>query len=140
MSELFSVRLSVRVYELDSNRHVNAAVYLRYAEHSRWEMLRSAGVDEQVLGHAGVGPVFLETTIKYRSELLYGDEIDVTCAIEWSEGKTFRVPQIIRKTDGTTVAEISSVGGLIDLTTRRLIPRPDERYRQIAPRPAALGL
>jgi len=140
MAERFSVRVSVRAYELDGNGHVNGVVYLQYAEHARWELLRAAGVDQDKLVASGVGPVFLETVIRYRNELYYGDTVDVSCTIDWGSGKTFRVPQEIRRTDGTPIAEIDSVGGLLDLGTRRLVAEPAQRYRAIATAPAVLGL
>jgi acyl-CoA thioester hydrolase len=140
MAEQFSVRVSVRAYELDSNGHVNGVVYLQYAEHARWELLKAAGVDHDRLGALGVGPVFLETVIRYHNELRYGDTVDVSCEIGWGQGKTFRVPQELRRTDGTVIAEVDSVGGLIDLSTRRLVARPGDRYRAIATAPEVLGL
>src|SRR5690606_19447386 len=56
----FQVRIAVRGYELDPNGHVNQAVYLQYAEHARWEYLRTAGITQDGLLAAGVGPVALE--------------------------------------------------------------------------------
>src|SRR5882672_1422906 len=138
MAERFSVRVSVRAYEIDGNGHVSGVVYLRYAEHSRWELLRAAGVDQGKFTGLGVGPVFLETVIRYRGELYYGDTVDISCEIAWGAGKTFRVPQELRRTDGILIAEIESVGGLIDLGTRRLIDEPAERYRAIATSPEVL--
>lgn len=41
----FAVQIAVRGYELDSNGHLNRAVYLQYAEHARWECLRAAGIE-----------------------------------------------------------------------------------------------
>ena len=140
MAERFSVCVSVRAYEIDGNGHVNGVVYLQYAEHSRWELLRAAGVDQDKLRELGVGPVFLETTIHYHNELYYGDAVDVSCEIAWGTGKTFRIPQELRRSDGTLVAEVTSVGGLIDLRTRRLVAQPGERYRAIATAPGLLGL
>jgi acyl-CoA thioester hydrolase len=140
MAERFSVRVSVRAYELDGNGHVNGVVYLQYAEHARWELLRAAGVDQAKLDAHGVGPVFLETTIRYLNELYYGDEVDVSCTIEWGSGKTFRVRQQLVRADGTTAAEVDSVGGLMDYQIRRLVPEPGERYRAIATAPGVLGL
>lgn len=40
----FSVDVTVRGYELDTQGHLNQAVYLQYAEHARWELLRAAGL------------------------------------------------------------------------------------------------
>ena len=39
MDDVFSVRVKVRGYELDTQGHLNWAEYLHYAEHARWEFL-----------------------------------------------------------------------------------------------------
>lgn len=140
MSEPFSVRVTVRGYETDVQGHLNQAVYLNYAEHARWSLLQAAGIHQRDLAARGVGPVALETTIQYRRELLAGDEVDVTCAFEWSGGKTFRIQQTIRKTDGTVAAELTGVGGLLDLTTRKLVASPEEHFKELASDPSLFGL
>jgi acyl-CoA thioester hydrolase len=140
MGERFSVRVTVRSYEIDANGHVNGAVYLQYAEHARWELLRSAGVDQLRLRELGFGPVNMETVIRYHAEVFYGDTLDVSCEIEWGTGKTFRVPQELRRADGTLVAEVNNVGGLLDLAARRLVPRPGDQFRAVTADPSLLGL
>ncbi|MFE9168735.1 acyl-CoA thioesterase [Streptomyces kebangsaanensis] len=140
MSEPFSVRVTVRGYETDVQGHLNQAVYLNYAEHARWSLLQAAGISQAGLIARGVGPVALETTIQYRRELLAGDEADVTCAFEWSGGKTFRIRQTIRKADGTVAAEITAVGGLLDLTARKLVAHPDEYFKELTSDPGLFGL
>ncbi|MFF3872266.1 acyl-CoA thioesterase [Streptomyces sp. NPDC001978] len=132
MSKPFSVRVTVRGYETDVQGHLNQAVYLNYAEHARWSLLQAAGVSQARLVGGGVGPVTLETTIRYRHELLAGDEVEVTCAFEWGEGKTFRIEQEVRKTDGTVAAEITAVGGILDLERRKLIADPREIFKELA--------
>ncbi|WP_328874717.1 acyl-CoA thioesterase [Streptomyces sp. NBC_00287] len=140
MTEPFSVPVTVRGYETDVQGHLNQAVYLNYAEHARWSMLRAAGITQAGLIGKGVGPVALETTIRYQRELLAGDEVEVTCAFEWGEGKTFRMRQTITKTDGTVAAEITAVGGLLDLTSRKLIADPQDYFKELASDPALFGL
>jgi acyl-CoA thioester hydrolase len=136
----FAVRIAVRGYELDTQGHLNQAVYLQYAEHARWECLRAAGLPGDKLLATGAGPVQLECTLRFRRELRGGDEVDVTCEFHFGEGKTFRIRQEIRKIDGTLAAEITSVCGLLDLEERRLITDPAGRLRSLAGDPAALGL
>lgn len=138
MSEPFSVRISVRGYELDTQGHLNQAVYLQYSEHARWELLRSAGIEAETLLASGVGPAALETNIRYLRELRAGDQVDVTCAFEWAEGKTFRLRQQVRRTDGVVAAEITTVAGLLDLTRRRLIADPGGYLRALAGKPELL--
>ncbi|MEU6087225.1 acyl-CoA thioesterase [Streptomyces sp. NPDC047085] len=140
MAEPFSVRVSVRGYETDTQGHLNQAVYLNYAEHARWSLLQAAGISQARLVAQGVGPVALETTIRYLRELLAGDEVDVTCAFEWSGGKTFRIRQEIRKSDGTLAAEVTAVGGLMDLTARKLVADPAAVFKELTTDPGLFGL
>ncbi|MDA5141816.1 acyl-CoA thioesterase [Streptomyces sp. AD681] len=140
MSEPFSVPVTVRGYETDTQGHLNQSVYLNYAEHARWSLLQAAGIRQADLVARGVGPVALETTIRFRRELLAGDEVMVTCAFEWGEGKTFRIRQLITKTDGTVAAEVEGVGGLMDLRERRLVPDPRQRFKELAAEPGLFGL
>lgn len=139
MAGVFTVRITVRGYELDTQGHLNQAVYLQYAEHARWELLRAAGITQDALIDSGVGPVALETTIRYLRELRGGDEVDVSCGISWGEGRTFRVLQDFRLADGTLVAELVGVVGLIDLAGRRLVKDPRDRLRALASAPELLG-
>ncbi|MET9730814.1 acyl-CoA thioesterase [Streptomyces sp. NPDC006458] len=140
MNEPFSVPVTVRGYETDVQGHLNQAVYLNYAEHARWSLLQAAGIRQADLVGRGIGPVALETTIRYRRELLAGEEVEVTCAFLWGEGKTFRIVQTVRKADGTVAAEIEAVGGLMDLGARRLVADPRERFKELASDPALFGL
>ncbi|MBV7697479.1 thioesterase family protein [Streptomyces sp. TRM70350] len=140
MTEPFSVRVTVRGYETDVQGHLNQAVYLNYAEHARWSLLQAAGITQAGLVATGVGPVALETTIRYLRELLAGDEVDVTCAFEWGEGKTFTMRQTLRKVDGTVAAELVGVGGLLDLKERRLLADPQAHFKKLATDPSLFGL
>ncbi|GGQ72167.1 acyl-CoA thioesterase [Streptomyces asoensis] len=140
MSEPFSVRITVRGYETDVQGHLNQSVYINYAEHARWSLLQAAGISQAGLAARGVGPVALETTIRYRRELLAGDEVDVTCVFEWGGGRTFRIEQTITKTDGTVSAQLSAVGGLLDLKTRRMVADPQDHFKELASDPGLFGL
>ncbi len=140
VSEPYSVRVTVRGYETDVQGHLNQAVYLNYAEHARWALLQEAGITQSRLRAHGVGPVALETTIRYRRELLAGDEVDVSCVFDWSGGKTFTVEQKVTKTDGTVAALISAVGGLLDLEKRKLVPNPADVFRELAKDASLFGL
>jgi acyl-CoA thioester hydrolase len=137
----FSVPITARGYEVDANGHVPATTLLAYAQHARWQCLRAAGVDAHGLQRGGVGPISLEEKIRFHHELRPGDEINVSCTFVWTDStRTFRVEQQLRGADGTLVAEVTNVGGLLDLTERRLIHDPAQRWRLIATTPELLGL
>ncbi|KES08607.1 thioesterase [Streptomyces toyocaensis] len=140
MSEPFSVRVTVRGYETDVQGHLNQAVYLNYAEHARWSLLQAAGITQSRLIAQGVGPVALETTIRYKRELLAGDEADVSCSFVWSGGKIFTMEQTITRADGTVAAELTGAGGLMDLKQRKLLPHPQDVFRDLATDPGLFGL
>ena len=140
MAEPFSVPVTVRGYETDVQGHVNQAVYVNYAEHARWSLLQAAGISQTGLAAKGVGPVSLEMTVRYRRELRAGDEVEVSCDFIWGEGKTFRVEQTIRKSDGTVAAEITGVGGLMDLKQRKLVADPRDYFRALASDPGRFDL
>jgi acyl-CoA thioester hydrolase len=136
---VFSVPVTVRGYELDTQGHLNQAVYIQYSEHARWEVLRAAGLSQDKLLATGIGPVVLELTAKYLRELRGGDEVTVSCEFLWGEGKTFRLKQEIRKADGTLAAEITCVAGFIDLAARHLVADPMKRLTELASDPSVLG-
>lgn len=137
---VFSVPVTVRGYELDTQGHLNQAVYLQYSEHARWELLRAAGIQQNDLIAGGIGPVVVEVNVKFLRELRGGEEVDVTCELAWAEGKVFQFKQQILKKDGTVCADIVVVGGILDLQARKLVPNPAERLAAVASDPALLGI
>lgn len=140
MAEVFTVAVTVRGYETDVQGHLNQSVYLQYAEHARWMMLEAAGIRQADLLAQRVGPVVLETTITYRRELRAGDEVEVSCAFLWGEGKTFEVEQHIRAPGGRIAAQLRSVAGMLDLDRRRLLEDARKPFTELAAQPALLGL
>ncbi|MEV4439483.1 thioesterase family protein [Streptomyces sp. NPDC049577] len=140
MSEPFSVAVTVRGYETDSQGHLNTSVYMQYAEHARWCALEAGGIRQSALLEKGVGPVNLETNLRFHRELRAGDEVRVSCAFRYDGGKTIRIEQRIVKADGTLAAEVTSVGGLLDLAERRLVADPASWFRALASDPEPLGL
>jgi acyl-CoA thioester hydrolase len=140
VADPFTVRVTARGYEADANAHVAGVVLLQYGQHARWECLRSAGVDHAELRARGISPVSLEEQIRFHAEVFPGDELQVSCRFLWGERKTFRAVQQIRRSDGSMAAEVTNVGGLLDLEQRRLIPDPGAVWRSVATAPAVLGL
>ena len=130
-----SVTIVVRGYETDANGHVNHAVYHQYGEHARTETLRAAGVEVAPLAAAGLGPVILETTVRFLAELRLGDEVAVVTTVRFGAGKSFRMDAEIRR-DDTVAATLTGVMGILDHTTRRLVPDPRARLRAQSAGPA----
>lgn len=141
LAAMFAVRLSVRSYEIDFNGHVNHANYHRYAEHARMEHLVAAGATMETMREHGVGIVLLETHVRFLSELLAGEEIEVDSRLGFGGGKTFAMDHTItRAATGVVAAEIVCRMGLLDAGTRRLVADPAGRLRTVATHPEVLGL
>ncbi|MBA0054227.1 acyl-CoA thioesterase [Streptomyces sp. AJS327] len=138
--EPFSVRITVRGYETDAQGHLNQSVYLQYAEHARWTMLERAGIRQQDMLKAGVGPVALENTVRYQRELRAGDEVDIRCGFAWGTGRSFRVEQVFWRPDGIQAAEVHGVVAVFDLAERQLVTDPRAALRELATEPDVLGL
>ncbi|WP_306356058.1 MULTISPECIES: thioesterase family protein [unclassified Nocardia] len=136
----FTLRFAVRSYELDTNHHLASTVYLQYAEHTRFACGQAAGLSPRQLLADGFGPINLETTVRHHAELRADDQVDVTCAFVWGPGKTHRVEHVLTTPDGTLVAEVTSVSGLLDMRTRRLVADPARELRARATHPELLGL
>lgn len=123
---MFATTVTVRGYETDANGHVNHAVYHQYAEHGRTELFRTAGIDVPAMTAAGLGPVILESTVRFLAELRAGDEVAVLLGVRFGAGKTFRMDAELRR-DGTVAATITGTMGLLDHGTRRLVADPRGR-------------
>ncbi|MFI7347297.1 acyl-CoA thioesterase [Streptomyces sp. NPDC049936] len=136
----FTVLVGVRGYETDAQGHVNQSVYLQYAEHARWQHFQAAGITQAAILAAGTAPVVLELNVRFKKELRAGEEVTVSCVFEWSDRSVYRARQTIRKADGTIAAELSGVGGVLDMSRRTLVTDPVAALRKLATDPAALGL
>jgi acyl-CoA thioester hydrolase len=151
MHDRFSVRVSVRSYEIDANGHVNHAVYHQYGEHARTEHLTAAGCSMARLDEHGFGIVLLETHVRFLRELRHGDLVDVDSRVTFGTGKTFEMAHTIRRAgaesaaaapDGTDVvaAEITCRMGMLDVAARRLVAEPWARLAELATAPERLGM
>ncbi|MFE6858097.1 acyl-CoA thioesterase [Nocardia sp. NPDC057668] len=138
--EPFRIRVEVRVSDLDPQLHVTGSAYQQFADHSRFECVRAAGISVEDMLADGLGPVNLETVIKYHRELRAGDAVDVTCSWEWGPGKTYRVEHRLIRPDGELSATVAFVSGVLDLRTRRLVADPKTAWASRATDPTLLGL
>lgn len=77
---MFKTTITVRGNELDSNNHVNNAVYLNYFEQARWESFREAGLLD-VVKNGKLTLVVTEIKIRYIREALLFDELEIMTSI-----------------------------------------------------------
>jgi acyl-CoA thioester hydrolase len=136
----FRVGYVVRPEEVDTQGHLNEAEYLRYSERARWACLLAAGLTTDRLLAEGLGPVQLTVTMRFLRELRAGDQVEISSAFHWGAGRTYRIVQGYTAADGTPVADLNGVAGLLDLGSRTLVTDPRARLLALVRDPGPLGL
>jgi len=82
----FTITWRVRSYELDSNAHVNNAVYVAYAEDLAAQHAEAIGFGRDwTLAHGGIW-VARRHEITYLRPAGYGDELQLTTEVEEMRG------------------------------------------------------
>lgn len=127
---IFTMRMKVRDYEIDSEGIVNNAVYLHYLEHTRHEFCQSAGFSFRDMRNQGIVPVLTKVEIRYKNPLESGDEM-VSCLNMSRKGPLFIFNQDIYRPDGSAVVEASVSVACIEngrLSRGDMLARKFQRY------------
>ena len=103
----FSACWRVRAYEIDSNGHVNNAVYLNWAEEIAGLHAAAAGYGRQWVRDHGGAWVVHHADITWRRPALLGDEVEISVRVESVRGaRGIRRTWIRRVDDGELLAEL----------------------------------
>ena len=103
----FSARWRVRGYELDSNGHVNNAVYLNWAEEIAGLHAEAAGYGREWALERGGTWVVHHADITWRRPALGGDEVEISVEVISIHGaRGIRRTWIRRVADGELLAEL----------------------------------
>ena len=96
----FTQSLKVRSYELDSQGHVNYAVYLNYLEYARVLTMEQHGLSFQDFVDRKRYVVVAEINVKYLAPAFMGDELEITVeAIKAGKTSGTFKQEIFRKKD-----------------------------------------
>ena len=82
----YSERWGVRSYELDSNGHVNNAVYLSWAEEIATRHAEAAGYGLEWTERHGGAWVVHRSEILHRRPAVYGDQVEVAVRVALIKG------------------------------------------------------
>lgn len=103
----FNARWRVRAYEIDSNGHVNNAVYLNWAEEIAGLHAEAAGYGRQWVRDHGGAWVVHHADVTWRRPALLGDEVEISVRVESVRGaRGIRRTWIRRVADGELLAEL----------------------------------
>lgn len=133
----FQEHFVVRWSDLDGNRHVRNTLFSELATHTRFRLLETHGFTQARFEALRFGPVMFREEIRYRRELVFGDEVtvDVRFAGLSADGSQWRVYQEVTRADGKQSALLTIDGAWIDLDSRRLVAPPAELLELVASLP-----
>lgn len=124
----FEERFPIRWSDMDANRHVRNTIFSELATHTRFRMLEANGFPQARFEALRFGPVMFREEIRYRRELVFGEEatVNVLFAGLSEDGSQWRVHQEVARGDGKQAAILTIDGAWIQLDTRRLVAPPPE--------------
>ncbi len=97
--KIWTTKIHVRGYELDSFGHVNHAVYISYLEHARWELLREEGVTLEKFQTWNRWPVIAALDVRYLRPAFLGDELVIKSHMTEGGRSRFTFEQAIYRGD-----------------------------------------
>src|SRR5512140_2005935 len=114
--------------DLDANRHVKNTIFSELATHARFRLLESYGFGQTKFESLRFGPVMMREEIRYRRELILGDNVTVSVLFAGlsDDGSHWEVVQEVERADGKLAAILTIDGGWLDLDSRKLVAPPHD--------------
>ena len=127
MKPSFEYNVQIKEFHLDTFGHVNNAIYMALYEEARWDFITRHGYGLEKIQQEKKGPVILESTIRYRRELINREIITIISEpVDPEKSKIMTINQKMLKSDGSLASEAVFTVGFMDLKERKLISAPDE--------------
>ena len=126
-SNKFEYKFIVDKEMTDEYGHVNNARYLDLYEDARWNILEISGLGADMLKANRIGPVILEVNVRFRRELLPGDEITIITTSRRKNDLVFYFDQQMINSKGEIASSAVFTAALFDLDKRKM-KRADEHW------------
>lgn len=112
--------------DMDFNSHMKNTAYLDKAADVRQMFLIEHGFPVEEFLRLRIGPVVKKDEVEYFSEVGLQQQITVTYCIAGHalDGSRFVLRHEIFRPDGKLSARVTSLGGWLDLTARKLVAPP----------------
>ena len=112
--------------DMDFNAHMGNTAYLDKSADIRVMYFSENGFPSAEFMRLRIGPVIMKDEVEYFREIGLLEAVKVTYAQAGlsEDGSRFLVRNEFYKTDGKLAARVTSAGGWLDLTTRKLIVPP----------------
>ena len=112
--------------DMDFNAHMKNTAFLDKSADVRMMFFSENGFPASEFSRLKLGPVVMKDEVEYLKEVALLQEIAVTLSIAGlsHDGSRFMLRNEISRTDGTLCARVSSLGGWLDLSLRKLVAPP----------------
>ena len=112
--------------DMDFNSHMRNTAYLDKAADVRQMFLMEHGFPVEEFLRLRIGPVIMKDEVEYFREVGLQQQITVNYALagQSPDGSRFLLRHEIFRQDGKLSARVTSAGGWLDLTERKLIVPP----------------
>lgn len=123
---MYSKTLIAGWADMDFNSHMKNTAFLDKSADVRMMFFSENGFPMGEFSRLRLGPVVMKDEVEYRKEVSLLQEITVTLAIAGhsDDGSRFLLRNEIFRLDGTLCARVTSSGGWLDLTARKLVAPP----------------
>ena len=130
---MFERKLFAGWGDIDSNSHMKNTAYLDKSGDVRMMFFSENGFSMKDFVSMRIGPVVMKDEVEYYKEINLLDDIKVTLAIAGlsADCSRFKIRNEFYRTDGKLAARVTSTGGWMDLTARKLIAPPEALYKAL---------
>jgi YbgC/YbaW family acyl-CoA thioester hydrolase len=131
MYKEFNYSTKILEHHLDAFGHVNNAKYFELYEEARWDFITSFGYGLNEVMKYKQGPVILDTSCRFKKEIVNRETITINSQTVGSPGKIMKINQKMLKEDGSVASEASFTIGFMDLKQRKLVDPPENWLKAI---------
>jgi len=119
--------------DMDFNAHMRNTAYLDKSADVRMMYFSENGFSMIEFVRRRVGPVVMKDEVEYFKEVGLLEQLRVTLSNAGlsEDGSRFRVRNEFFRPDETLAAKVTSVGGWLDLSTRKLMAPPEALLRAL---------
>jgi acyl-CoA thioester hydrolase len=124
----YSVNYEIKPSDIDSNGHVNYAVYIDAAGHLRYRFFAEHGFPPERFVQLGIGPIYTDIHARFLREVLLGETMTITYSLSGlsPQGARWKVHHDFIKSNGKKAVSLDLVGAILDLTARKPVPPTPE--------------
>ncbi len=133
MTQIYEKVLLADWGDMDYNGHMANRAFLDKSSDVRMMFFSENGLSGRNMAKMRIGPVIKIDELEYFREIGLMEEIRCTLFLLGAsqDGSRFKICNEFKKMDGSLAARVTSVGGWLDLNSRKLIAPPDVVLKMI---------